>query len=280
MQCHWILGKYSTRIPLARRRFCQSFCILKKITTIPIFVHMNRSVSENLPKAQHRIRKDVDLRALKIDNPFVTNQKHKVLPWRILPTNCFQSRDLILFRHQSCRYVEHLFECEICSVNNGLTSVQVILSHEYRWFHCYSHKHFQIMECFSPSTVTFEIRICLFRTWSFTRFTNDLDSTDNSNSASSFPMTNCWGHAPPWESTSGLPSRSRGITSFTTDCAVPSWWVSSWEKPGWVSRVALQEVSSGLPDRSYISVSVFHSWEDQARLSSHFEVTCWGKSFP
>ena len=31
-------------------------------------------VFENLPKAQHRIRKDVDRRALKIDNSFVTNQ--------------------------------------------------------------------------------------------------------------------------------------------------------------------------------------------------------------
>ena len=32
-------------------------------------------------------------------------------------------------------------ECEICRVHNGLTTVQVILSNEYRWFHCYSHKH-------------------------------------------------------------------------------------------------------------------------------------------
>ena len=30
-------------------------------------------------------------------------------------------------------------------------------------------------------------------------------------------------------------------------------------KPGRISRVALQEVSSGRPDRSYISMSVFHS---------------------
>ena len=50
---------------------------------------------------------------------------------------------------------------------------------------------------------------------------------------------------------------SRGITSFTTDCAVPSWWVSSWEKPGWVFSCRSPRSSSGLPDRSYISVSVF-----------------------
>ena len=76
---------------------------------------------EHLPKTQHRIRKDVDLRALKIDDSFVTNQWQR-FPWMILPTNCFQSWDLILFRHQSRRYVEH-FSCEYC------------------WFHCYSHKH-------------------------------------------------------------------------------------------------------------------------------------------
>ena len=35
----------------------------------------------------------------------------------------------------------HLFECEICCVREELTIVQVILSHEYYWFHCYSHEH-------------------------------------------------------------------------------------------------------------------------------------------
>ena len=67
----------------------------------------------------------------------------------------------------------------------------------------------QIIECFYPSSVTFEIRFCLFHTWWFTRFTNDLDSTDNSNSASSFPMTNCCGLASLWESTSGPRSFTR-----------------------------------------------------------------------
>ena len=69
-------GKYSTRIPLARRRFCQSFCNFEKILTIPIVVPMHRSIGnfENLTKTQYRIRKDVGLCALKIDNSFVTNQ--------------------------------------------------------------------------------------------------------------------------------------------------------------------------------------------------------------
>ena len=86
----------------------------------------------------------------------------------------------------------------------------------------------QIIACFSPASVTFEMLFCLFRTWSFTRFTNDLDSTDNSNSASSFPMTSCWGLASSWESISGRPDLSRRVSSFLTDCAVPSRRITSW----------------------------------------------------
>ena len=36
-----------------------------------------------------------------------------------------------LVQTPSRRYVEHFFECEICRVHNGLTIVQVIISHEY-----------------------------------------------------------------------------------------------------------------------------------------------------
>ena len=59
------------------------------------------------------------------------------------------------------------------------------LSHEYCWFHCYSHKHSQITECCSPSPATLEVLFCFFRIWSFTPFTNHLDSNDNSKSVSS-----------------------------------------------------------------------------------------------
>ena len=57
--------------------------------------------------------------------------------------NCFQSWHLILFRHQSCRNVEDVFRCDICCMHNGLTIVQVILSHECCWFHRYSQKHYK-----------------------------------------------------------------------------------------------------------------------------------------
>ena len=60
--------------------------------------------------------------------------------WFSQPFICFQSWDLILLRHQFRRYVEHLFECEIRRVHNGVTIV-LLKKHEYCWFHCYSHKH-------------------------------------------------------------------------------------------------------------------------------------------
>ena len=81
----------------------------------------------------------------------------------------------------------------------------------------------QIIECSSPSPATLEILFCLFRTWSFTRFTNDLDSTDNSNSVVSLPMMKIWGIATPWELTfSSRPDISRSVSLYLTDCAVPS----------------------------------------------------------
>ena len=70
----------------------------------------------------------------------------------------------------------------------------------------------QFMERFFEFSAAFEIRFCLLRTCSFTRFTNDLDFTDNSNFASSFPLTNIWGNA------------------FSSE---------SLKKPGWNSRVYL-----------------------------------------
>ena len=91
-----------------------------------------------------------------------------------------------------------MFQCEVCRVHNGVTNVLLILSHEYYCFHCYNLNHSPNHRMFF--SIFCNIRnSCLFRTWSFTRFTNDLDSTDNSNPALSFPMTNCWGHAFSWD---------------------------------------------------------------------------------
>ena len=163
-----------------------------------------------------------------------------------------------------------MFECEICRVHNGLTIVQVIPSHEYCWFHCYSHKHSPNHRMFFSFSVTFEMFLSFSHliihpihewSWFYWQF----------NSASSFPMTICWGHASSWESISGRSDLSRGVSSFITDCAVPSWRVSSWEKPG--PNFSCRSPRSFIRSpRSLVCLkSVFHSWEDQARSSSHNE---------
>ena len=65
-----------------------------------------------------------------------------------------------------CRYVEHLFQCEICSVSQwNADCLGKFLPMNVAEFHRYSHKTCpQIIECFSPSPATFEILFCLFRT--------------------------------------------------------------------------------------------------------------------
>ena len=123
----------------------------------------------------------------------------------------------------------------------------------------------QITKCSSPFFCNIEF-FCLFRTWSFTRFTNNFDSTDKSDSDSSFPMMKFRGLVFSWEFiSSDRPDLSRSFSSFFTDCAVSSWRIFSW--PG---RTFLQEVLSVRLNLSYFVISVFHS-EDQARSSSNFE---------
>ena len=64
-----------------------------------------------------------------------------------------------------------------------------------------------ITECSSLSSVaSTEDCFCHFCTWSFTLFKNDLDPNDNSDSDSSFPMTNCSALAPRWGQTTSLRS--------------------------------------------------------------------------
>ena len=89
-----------------------------------------------------------------------------------LPNSCsrnLRSHLVLSLLSQICRTCVWVWDL-YCS-QMGWTIVQVILSHEYRWFHLSSHELAQNIECSSPSPVTLEILFCLFRT----RFTNDLD---------------------------------------------------------------------------------------------------------
>ena len=199
-----------------------------------------------------------------------------IFPWMFVPTNRFQIWDLILFRHQFRRYVEHLLQCEICSVHNGILIVLEILTHEYCWFHCYSHKTFtQIIEFSSPSLATLEILFCLFRTWSFTRFTNDLDSTDNSNSVSSFPMMKFWGSChclridiirSPWSITKCFSVTLR-IARFRWD----EFLRDQVELFGPFSK----KFYSGRPDRSYVVASAFPLLRRPSTVVIQFWIICW-----
>ena len=184
----------------------------------------------------------------------------------ILPTNCFQSWYLILFRHQFCRHVEHLFQVWdlSCSQWNN-NCFLVILSHEYQWFHVTATNIPQIMECSSPSRVTLEILFCRFRIWSFTRFTNDLDSADNSilfhRSQRRFvevlPVLENWYQVAPISHEVFLRSLRFRREEFPHDQV--ELFVS-------FSKKFCQVVPTG-----HASQSQFSSWEDQARSSSYFE---------
>ena len=223
----------------------------------------------DLSKTQHRIWKDVDYRALKIDDSFVTNE-WQIFPWMFFPTNLFQTWDLIMFRHQFRRYVEHLFECEICRVhtmefwlfwqfflmNTAYSIVTAINIH-------------QIIECSSPSPVTLEFFLSFPRliihpiykwSWFYRQFQFCfIGSHDGLLRICHFLRIDII--RSPWSGTKCF--------FVPYGLCVPSRRISSW--PGRTSRIIFQEVSSGRPDRSYVLISVFHSWEDQARSSSHFE---------
>ena len=113
---------------------------------------------------------------MKIDDSFVTGQ-WQVFPWMILPTNCFQSKDLILLCHQFRRYVEHAFKCEMCNIHNGILIVLEILTHECRWFHHYSDKH-------SPNYI-----LHLLQRWKFFSISFALDHPPDSRMIL-IPLTN------------------------------------------------------------------------------------------
>ena len=141
----------------------------------------------DLSKAQHRIWEDVDFCALKIDYGFITNQ-WQLVPWISSPMNLTHIEDLILFAHQSCRYVEHSLQCEICGIHDGIFIIHEIFPMNVAAFIVAAMNIPQIIDCSSPDPATFDI-FCLFRTSSFTLITN---------SAASLPMTKITESASSW----------------------------------------------------------------------------------
>ena len=186
------------------------------------------------------------------------------------PTNRFQIWDLILFRHQSRRYVEHLFKCEICCVHNGLTIVQVILHHEYCWFHCYSHEHSPNHRMFFsiswhvgnyflsfPHLITHPIHEWSWFYWQF-QFWFIVSHDEILRSCHFFRISiirSRWSITKCFSVPYGLRGSVKEFPRDQVELFVP------FSKKFYQAR----------PDRSYVVVSVFLSWQDQARSSSNFE---------
>ena len=70
-------GKYSTRIPLDHRRFCQNFCKPKMIWTIPIFVPMHRSIGCSRRSYEDTIQNLKRRRPLCVEDWWLFHQQSK-----------------------------------------------------------------------------------------------------------------------------------------------------------------------------------------------------------
>ena len=138
-------------------------------SVLPSFVGI--CMLKDPPEAQHRIWEDVDFCALKIDNGFITNQ-WQLFPWMIF-SNKFLSK---LF--SSCSLTNF---SEMSNIFFKVRSVELLM--EFSWsmkffpmnvaaFIVAAINIYQIIKCSSPESATFDIIFCLFRTWSFTLFTN------------------------------------------------------------------------------------------------------------
>ena len=207
-----ILGRCSTRIQSAHHRFCQSFCNFEKIWSILIFAPMLRWHLDSDGSSQDTFlnlkRRSLVCRRLMILSSSVNDRYfHDCFSQPIVSkpeiSSCsvtnFADMLNICFSVRSSVFTMELWFWKLFPMNTADSIVTAINIH-------------QIIECSSPSPATLEILLCLFRTWSFTRFTNDLDSTDNSNSVSSFPKTKFWGLATSWEMIlSGRPDLSRSV---------------------------------------------------------------------
>ena len=134
----WTLGKYSTLIPSALRQSCPKFCSVMNLWT-------NSTV---LPKRYLMLGSDSPFQDI-TQNPETHKHLHARNWWllhywpkiRVFPADLRHSKNLIWsFDYQLLRYVKHLFQREIVPCLFAMQIVWVILSHEYRCFHCRRHK--------------------------------------------------------------------------------------------------------------------------------------------
>ena len=143
-----------------------------------------------------------------------------MFPWRIILFNCFHSIDLILFGYQFLRYVEHLLHCcswwnaNCLSISSPWKQMIAMLK---TWTFPISQNVFRCL-------LSHPLRIV------FAFFALDLDPNDNSEFASSFPMTNCCAFAPPGGQTTGFssPINKSDVHSWQDQASSTFHWVVWW----------------------------------------------------
>ena len=79
-------------------------------SVFPSFVRFR--MLKNPSEAQHRIREDIDFRALKNNDCFITNQR-QTFPRILFPLNFVQTINFVLVIHQLRGDIKHLFQREI-----------------------------------------------------------------------------------------------------------------------------------------------------------------------
>ena len=175
-----------------------------------------------------------------------------------------------LLRHQYCRYVEHLFQCEVSCIRDGMTIVQVFLSHEYCLIPMLQDLNIlHIIECFSSfSAIFIKDRFCFFshlimsprfKRWSGSHW-QFWFCFIVSNDELLWPCFSLRVH-------NGL---SRSIIRFFLSHNNV---LGLLMKETWLGLVwsLTKEVTRSAPFLSSTNSSAFHSWEDQALSSSHPE---------
>ena len=111
----WILGWYSTRIPLAHHQFCPKFCIVMNSWTTPICLPRQYLIVDSRSSFQG-ITQNLKIRKLlrARDWRLLDHQPKINVSLKIYPVNWIRSMDLTwLSDYQLFRYVKHLFHCEI-----------------------------------------------------------------------------------------------------------------------------------------------------------------------
>ena len=138
----WILGRCSTRIPLAHHQFCPKLCILVNFWTTSICLPMQYLILGSRSSFQGTTQNLKTRKLSRARDWWLLHHQSKInVSMRNLPISIHSINLIWLWDYQLFRNVEHLFHCEIFCIFDGMPIVWVILHHEYRCSQCWRHKH-------------------------------------------------------------------------------------------------------------------------------------------